>query len=67
VELADIGLACGATLLLFDGSPFYPDGNVLWEFTSKHKCTAVRHVGEIYRRAESERIEAQRKRMICPR
>ena len=32
------GLACDATLLLFDGSPFYPDGNVLWEFTSKHEC-----------------------------
>ncbi len=32
------GLASGATLLLFDGSPFYPDGNVLWEFTSKHKA-----------------------------
>ena len=33
------GLACNATLLLYDGSPFYPDGNVLWEYTSKHKCT----------------------------
>ncbi len=32
------GLASGATLLLFDGSPFYPDGNVLWEYTSKHKA-----------------------------
>jgi acetoacetyl-CoA synthetase len=32
------GLGSGATLLLFDGSPFYPDGNVLWEFTSKHKA-----------------------------
>lgn len=32
------GLASGATLLLFDGSPFYPDGNILWEFTSKHKA-----------------------------
>ncbi len=31
-------LASGATLLLFDGSPFYPDGHVLWEFTSKHKA-----------------------------
>lgn len=30
------GLACEAPLLLFDGSPFYPDGNVLWDFTSKH-------------------------------
>ena len=29
-------LACDAPLLLFDGSPFYPDGNILWDFTSKH-------------------------------
>lgn len=26
------GLACGATLCLFDGSPFYPDGNVLFDY-----------------------------------
>ncbi len=32
-------LACEATILLFDGSPFYPDGNVLWDYTSKHQCT----------------------------
>ncbi len=32
-------LACEATLLLFDGSPFYPDGNALWEYTSEHDCT----------------------------
>jgi acetoacetyl-CoA synthetase len=32
------GLASGATLLLFDGSPFYPDGNVLWEYASRHKA-----------------------------
>ncbi len=32
-------LACEATLLLYDGSPFYPDADVLWEYTSKHKCT----------------------------
>ncbi|WAF93869.1 acetoacetate--CoA ligase [Aeromonas sp. BC14] len=24
-------LASGATLVLYDGSPFYPDGNVLWD------------------------------------
>ncbi len=31
------GLATGATLLLFDGSPFYPDGNVLFDFaTAEH-------------------------------
>ena len=26
------GLAVGATLCLYDGSPFYPDGNVLFDF-----------------------------------
>ena len=31
--------ASGATLLLYDGSPFYPDGNVLWDYTTKHGCT----------------------------
>ncbi|MEM7053763.1 MAG: acetoacetate--CoA ligase, partial [Pseudomonadota bacterium] len=25
------GLSVGATLVLYDGSPFYPDGNVLWD------------------------------------
>ncbi len=32
-------LACGAALLLYDGSPFHPDGNVLWNFTTAHRCT----------------------------
>ncbi|MBI1326335.1 MAG: acetoacetate--CoA ligase [Alphaproteobacteria bacterium] len=31
-------LASEAVLMLFDGSPFYPDGYVLWDYTSKHKC-----------------------------
>lgn len=33
------GLASRAMLLLFDGSPFYPNGNVLWDYTSKYRCT----------------------------
>ncbi len=33
------GLAAEATLLLYDGSPFYPDGNTLWDYTSEHGCT----------------------------
>ncbi len=32
-------LASEATVLLYDGSPFYPDGDVLWDFTTKHGCT----------------------------
>ncbi|MBP9049945.1 MAG: acetoacetate--CoA ligase [Alphaproteobacteria bacterium] len=32
-------LASGATLLLYDGSPFYPSPYVLWDYTTKHGCT----------------------------
>jgi len=32
-------LACEATVMLYDGSPFYPDGNVLWQYAFRHKCT----------------------------
>ena len=31
-------LASGATLMMFDGSPFYPDPYALWDYTSKHGC-----------------------------
>jgi acetoacetyl-CoA synthetase len=33
------GLAAGATILLYDGSPFYPDGNSLFDFADKSKMT----------------------------
>jgi len=32
-------LASEATLMLYDGSPFHPDGNVLWDYADRHKCT----------------------------
>ena len=32
-------VASEATLLMYDGSPFYPNGRVLWDFTSTHGCT----------------------------
>lgn len=32
-------LASEACLLLYDGSPFYPDGNILWDYTSRNNCT----------------------------
>ena len=32
-------IASDACVLLFDGSPFYPDGNVLWDYTSDHGCS----------------------------
>ena len=32
-------LACGATLVLFDGSPFYPNPGVLWKLAQDEKIT----------------------------
>lgn len=32
-------LASGATLLTYDGSPFYPDGNVLWDYADAEGMT----------------------------
>ena len=33
------GLASGATLLLYDGSPFHPDGNAIFDFAQEEKMT----------------------------
>ena len=33
------GLAAGATLVLFDGSPFYDDGKVLWRIAAEESIT----------------------------
>jgi acetoacetyl-CoA synthetase len=34
------GLAAGATLILYDGSPFYGEGRVLWKMAEREKVTA---------------------------
>lgn len=33
------GLACGSTVMLYDGSPFAPDGNVLFDYARDEKWT----------------------------
>ncbi|TWG94253.1 acetoacetyl-CoA synthetase [Mesorhizobium sp. J18] len=33
------GLATGATLLLYDGSPFHPNGNILFDYADAEKMT----------------------------
>jgi acetoacetyl-CoA synthetase len=32
-------LASKVTLLLYDGSPFHSDGNILWDYAAAEKCT----------------------------
>ena len=46
------GLAQGATLLLYDGSPFHPTGNILWDYAQAEKLHALRHVRQVHRCAE---------------
>ncbi|MFC1846166.1 acetoacetate--CoA ligase [Chloroflexota bacterium] len=47
-------LALGPTILLFDGSPFYPDAGVLWKLAEDEKMTvfgtSARYIDEVERR-----------------
>jgi acetoacetyl-CoA synthetase len=52
------GLASGATLLLYDGSPFYPSGNILWDYAQAERCT---HFG-----TSAKYIDALRKAELAP-
>ena len=52
------GLASGATLLLYDGSPFHPDGNVLFDFADAEQMT--------YFGTSAKFIDAARKAGIKP-
>ena len=52
------GLAAGATLLLYDGSPFVDRGRILWEFADAGKMT---HFG-----TSAKYIEAQNRIALVP-
>ncbi len=53
------GLASGATLLLFDGSPFVDRGRVLWDLAEQENMT---HFG-----ASAKYIDAMKKACLVPR
>jgi acetoacetyl-CoA synthetase len=52
------GLSSGATLLLYDGSPFYPSGNILWDYAVAERCT---HFG-----TSAKYIDALKKAELAP-
>jgi acetoacetyl-CoA synthetase len=52
------GLASRATLLLYDGSPFHPNGNVLWDYAEDEKAT---HFG-----TSAKFIDALKKAELAP-
>tara|TARA_B100000686_G_C16638355_1_gene888587 strand:- start:65 stop:1213 length:1149 start_codon:yes stop_codon:yes gene_type:complete len=51
-------LACGATIVLYDGSPFYPDFNQLWSLVDKAK---IKIFG-----TSAKYLDTCRKENICP-
>ncbi len=53
------GLASGATLMLYDGSPFHPHGNVLFDFAQAEKMT--------YFGTSAKFIDSARKAGLTPR
>jgi acetoacetyl-CoA synthetase len=53
------GLASGATLLLYDGSPFHPSGRILWDYAEAERCT---HFG-----TSAKYIDALKKAELAPR
>jgi acetoacetyl-CoA synthetase len=53
------GLACGATLLLYDGSPFIQQGRILWKLAALERMT---HFG-----TSAKFIDAQKKIAQVPR
>jgi acetoacetyl-CoA synthetase len=52
------GLASGATLLLYDGSPFHPSGNILWDYAQAEQAT---HFG-----TSAKYIDALKKAELAP-
>jgi acetoacetyl-CoA synthetase len=52
------GLASGASLMLYDGSPFHPSGNTLWDYAAAEKFT---HFG-----TSAKYIDALKKAGISP-
>jgi acetoacetyl-CoA synthetase len=53
------GLAGGATLLLYDGSPFHPSGRILWDYVAAEGCT---HFG-----TSAKYIDALKKEELAPK
>ena len=54
-------LASGATVLMYDGSPFVHDGRILFELAEVERMTHLRHVREVHRRGRQGRTRAGRR------
>jgi acetoacetyl-CoA synthetase len=59
-------LSCGATLVLFDGSPFYPDPGVLWKLAQDEKITVFGTSARYIASLEKEGIQPRRNYDLTP-
>ena len=57
------GLASGATLLLYDGSPFIRRGAILFDFAEAEGMTHLRHFGQVHRRHLQNRASSRARRI----
>ena len=53
-------LASGATILLYDGSPFYPDGHVLFKYAATEKMTLFGTAAKYISALENEGIHPKK-------
>jgi acetoacetyl-CoA synthetase len=53
-------LSCGATLLLYDGSPFHPDGRALWDYAESERATLFGTSAKYLDAAAKARLEPRR-------
>ncbi|MFM5210679.1 acetoacetate--CoA ligase [Aeromonas hydrophila] len=64
-------LASGATLVLYDGSPFYPDGNVLWDLARDEEValfgTSAKYLDALHKQGYTpiKTHQLPQLRMIC--
>ena len=54
-------LASGATLLLYDGSPFYPDGHILFQYAEEENMTLFGTAAKYISALENEGLSPRKK------
>jgi acetoacetyl-CoA synthetase len=59
-------LACGATLVLFDGSPFYPDPGILWKLAQDERITVFGTSARYITSLEKEGVRPGRDYDLAP-
>ena len=67
VELARVGLASGATLMLYDGSPFAPDAGGAVGLRRGGADHDLRHLGQVHRLPATRTAWSPPRRTICRR